>query len=372
MDNFTPPVRRRKRRTSRIFPLFLVLYSCIALVAMFFGIQYLHGYLQNYERSLPYNTTDAYMQSLSADHICDKASSLLSQIDSAVQTDAEAISEMKAALTDPFTCTKSIKLSTDNKLVYHVRCGSQIVGSFEMEQTPVNEQGFSTWAITKETYDLSYLLKDGFSFTVPHNATVTANGKTLSDKSITVSGILYKELEVFYRDHPEYQLPTLTTYQIGKHLGEISLDIRDFQNNPLDPEADHVTFLGNCTSNEHDEIDVITENFITSYIHFTSQTNNDLEGNLAKLCNYIVPKGALEQRMRDAMRGLSWVTDRKVSIKSIETNYCLNVGNGRYLCNITYVVDTNDISGQIQSVCEVMVAYVMTDDGLKAESMLNY
>lgn len=371
MDNFAPPVRRKKRK-SYIFPIFLAVYTVLFLVGAAFGIQYLHGYLADYETSLPYNATDKYMQSLTADHICEKASALLDQIDPAVQTASEALAEMKAALTEPFTFSKSIKQSTDTKLVYHVRCGLNVIGTFEIEQGPADENGFSSWVVTKDSYDLSYLLKDGFSFTVPHNASVIVNGKQLSDASVTETGIQYEELEIYYKDHPEYQLPTLTTYQVGKHLGLPVVEIKDHQGNPLNPEAERVTFLGNCNADELAQIDTITENFIGSYIHFTSQTNNDLQGNLAKLCNYVVPKGALEQRMRDAMRGLSWVTDRNVSIKSIETNYSLNVGEGRYLCNITYIVDTSDISGQIQSVCDVMVVYVMTDDGLKAESMLNY
>lgn len=362
-------LQEKKPRKMRIFPWFLCLYACIVLIAMGFGLHALENYLRSYEKSLPYNTTDAYLQALTPDHICEQAASVLTQIDTSVQTHEEALAVMKAALSEPVSFYKRVKECTDTKLVYTLRSGKQTIGSFEMEQSSENEQGFSPWVVTKEQFDLSFLLEDGFTVTAPHDATVTVNGKPLTEQHIIEAEIPYGLLADFYG---EYELPTLTTYRIGRHLGQISVQVTDAAGNPLDYQSDPSSFLDNCTDGEKTNLDQIAESFITDYIHFTSQTNMDINGNLARLCEHIVPGGALEKRMRDAVRGLNWVTDRHASIRSIEVNSYVSIGDGRYICDITYLVDTHDISGEVQSESGLSVVFIQTDGGLKAETMISH
>lgn len=360
--------RRRPRRKKRIFPWFLLAYAVVFLIGIGIGLNILQNYLQGYELSLPYNTTDAYLQSLTADHICQQAASVLEEIDTSVQTKEEALSIMKDALREPFTFYKRIKESTDTKHVYTLRSGTQIIGSFEIEQSEKDEQGFKHWVVTKETFDLSFLLEDGITLTVPHDATVIANGKTLSGANVIKTDIPYTSLEDFYDD---YSLPTMTTYQLGKHLGTIAVEVIDAKGNKIDPNADQSFFLDLCTDEEKNALDVITENFVSRYIHFTSQTNNDVQGNLSRLIAHIVPGSELEQRMRDAVRGLNWVTDRNAFIQSITVDQYVPAGDGRYICDITYVVDTRDITGEVQSESSLFVIFKETANGLKAESMIS-
>ena len=138
----------------------------------------------------------------------------------------------------------------------------------------------------------------------------------------------------------------------------------------MDPDADPSVFLDTCTAEEKAALDLIADSFISDFIHFTSQTNNDVHGNLARLCEHIVPGGALEQRMRDAVRGLNWVTDRNVTIQSIQVNQYIAV-DGKYICDISYLVTTNDISGEIQSESSLFVVFTETVSELKAENMIN-
>lgn len=358
--------RRRPRRKKRIFPWFLLIYSIIILLGIGFGLNYLQSYLHSYEQSLPYNTTDTYLQSLDADHICRQASSILDEIDTSVQTKEEALVIMKEALAEPITFYKRVKECTDTKLVYTLRSGLQTIGSFEMEQT--SDSNLAHWVVTSETFDLSFLLKDGFSVTVPHDAIVQVNGKALTEANVTETGICYTSIEDFY---DQFDLPTMTTYQVGRHLGELSVEVTDANGTPLDPDADQSAFLDLCTDAEKASLNLIAENFISRYIHFTSQTNNDVQGNLSRLVKHVVPGGALEQRMRDAVRGLNWVTDRNVTIQSITVNQYIPAGDGRYICDITYIVNTHDITGDVQSESSLFVIFKETNDGLKAESMIS-
>lgn len=368
MDEIRVIRRRPRRRKRRIFPWFLGIYALVILIGIGFGLNYLNSYLQGYELSLPYNATDAYMESLTTAHICENASSILDQIDVSVQTKEEALEIIKSSLAEPIKFYKRVKECTDTKLVYSLRCGLQNIGSFEMEQTGENKDGFNGWEVTKEGFDFSFLLNDGFTLTVPHDATVKINGRILSDANITESGIRHDFLKDFY---DEFDLPTMTTYKVGQHLGELTIEVTDANGKPIDPNAEPSIFLDTCTDEEKADLALISESFITDYIHFTSQTNNDVHGNLARLCKHIVSGGALEQRMRDAVRGLNWVTDRNASIQSITVNRCIAAAVGKYICDITYVVNTRDITGEIQSESSLFVVFTQTGSGLKAESMIS-
>lgn len=351
-----------------IFLWFIVIYAGVILLAMAIGFNILYGFLRGYEHSLPYHTTDTYLEELTIDHICSKADDILDQIDTSVQTSEEALAQMKQALSDPITFYKSIRVSTDDKLVYILRCGNKTIGSFEIEPTPEGSQSSNAWIVTKESFDLSFLLQEGFSVTVPHDAVVTVNGKTLTEESITATDIPYESIKDFYSS---YDLPTMTTYTVGSYIGQLETVVTDPLGQPLDLSADPKAFLDNCTDAEKLDLNDIVSSFITSYIHFTSQTGNDLNGNLQRLCSHVVPGGSLEKRMRDAARGLQWVTDRRVIIESIEINQYISIGNGRYICNVTYVVNTNYISGNIQSQSQLSLVIAQTDAGLKAEAMMS-
>ena len=74
--------------------------------------------------------------------------------------------------------------------------------------------------------------------------------------------------------------------------------------------------------------------------------------------------------MKEAMVGLIWVTDRNASVKELRVDMCLRLEEGRYLCDFTYVVDTNDFSGSVESVSHVEMVIVETAKGLRAESMV--
>ncbi|MBE6916875.1 MAG: hypothetical protein E7470_03070 [Ruminococcaceae bacterium] len=359
---------KEKAQKKRIFPWFMGIYAVVILIAMALGLNYLHGYLQSYEQSLPYNTTDAYLQTLTSDYICQKASDVLTQIDTSIQTKEEALAAMKSALTEPITFYKRVNESTDTKIVYTLRSGKQAIGSFQIEPAPEENQGFYSWIVTGESFDLSFLLEDGFSVTVPHDALVTVNDKTLTEQHITETGIPYSSLKDFY---DEYDLPTMTTYTVGRHLGSVTTEITDAAGNSIDPNAEQSVLLDNCTDQEKTALDTIADKFISGYIHFTSQTNNDLYGNLERACAHTVPGGALEKRLRDAARGLNWVSDRLVTIKSIDISQYVAAGNGKYICKVTYIVETHDITGTVESESNLSVVFAQTAAGLKAEGMIS-
>ena len=361
--------KKHHRKRSLIFPIFLGIYVLIALFLTNFGLQKFWDYIDAYEASRPHIATDAYMAQLTPEYVISKVSPLLEEVDPAVQSQEEAVAVLKNALSKPFTCSKWTNQSTETKFVYVLRSGSQVIGTFEMQPAQQGRYGLFPWKITEDSFDLSYLLKEGFSVTVPHDAQVSVGTKVLGDAQITKKDIPYEPIADLYGT---YALPTRVTYTVGRYLGELETVVTDAQGNVIDPSADPEQFLDNCTPDEKEALQAVGKGFIEAYVHFTSRTGGDLYANLNVLRKYMVPGGTLEKRMEDSLRGFSWITDRNVNIRSVTVNRCISIGEGRYICDVSCVYDTRNINGNAQEQLDLKVILINTKNGLRAEAMYTY
>ena len=361
-----------KRKQKKLFPLFMLLYAVVFLIAVAFGLQYFWGYMDAYEKSRPNHTLDTYTQQLSPEYICDASVGLIASIDHNVQSEESCRQVILDALQERLTCIKKPSECTEDKLVYVILCGTRVVGSMTMEAVGEPFMGFSTWAITGDSFDLSYLLTPAKSVTVPHDYQVWSGENLLTGAYITEDQIPYDDISEFYGQG--YTLPYMVTYEAGPFLGEVELTVTDPEGTPavFDETTDMNAYIDNCTVSQKEELDSALHNFVYSYVDFISRKNNDSDGNYRKLSQYIVPKSDLQSRIIQAMKGLMWVTDRNASVESMDVNHYVDLGGGRYLCDITYTVNTRDISGSIQAVSGLKIIFLETDSGLKAESMLTY
>lgn len=362
-------LRRRPRKKPKYFPIFLVIYVVIALFVTNFALTKFWDYIDAYEASRPHIATDAYMAQLTPEYVINAVSPLLEDVDPAIQTREEAIAVLKQALSKPFTCSKWTNQSTETKFVYVLRSGPQVIGTFEMEPAEEGRYGLFPWKITGDSLDLSYLLKEGFSITVPHDAKVSVGGKVLGDEQITQKNIPYAPIKDLYG---AYSLPYRVTYTVGRYLGELETTVTDALGNPIDPNADPEIFLDNCTAQEKEELQGLGKSFIEAYIHFTSRTGGSLSRNLDVLRKYMVPGGSLEKRMENSIDGLSWITDRNVKIQSLTVNRCISIGDGKYICDVTGIYDTRNIHGAAREQLNLKIIFTETRIGLRAEAMHTY
>lgn len=362
---------QKKRRWRWVFPCFLLLYALIFSGVAYFGLKDFWNYIDAYEQSRSYHAVDAYMEKLTPDYVCEKSEELISQIDHHVQSEASCRQVIKDALSEGFTYFKKSSESTDEKIVYVLRSGKKVIGRFEIGQRGDAVHGFTPWEVISDSFDMSFLLADSISVTVPHNSFVYVNGNLLTQDYITEDNIPYTDIQEFYKD---YSLPYMVTYEAGPFLTEATLSIKDTagQELVLDENTDMNQFVDNCTGEEVQDLQTVVEGFVGSYVDFTSAKNNDSYGNFLKLSQYMVPNGALSSRMYNALDGLFWVSDRGAKVAGIDIHHFVNLGQDRYMCDVTYRVDTRTFSGEVQTTSNVKIIFLKTEDGLKAESMASY
>ena len=353
-----------------VFPLGLLIYGLVFLIGIAVGMHYLWQYMEDYEQSRPHTALNAYMQGLTAEHVADNSGELIGKIDHSLQSEQACRQVILGELTDAFSCAKKSKESNDRHHVYAIRCGSRIIGTMEMERCGEYTGGFQTWKVTKEEFDLSYLITQPVSITVPEAYPVYVQGNLLTKDYVTRDKIPFDLLKGLYA---EYTLPYMNTYTAGPFLGEAALTVTDPQGNPvtIDEKTDMTVFLNNCTDEQVAAGDAHAKAFIQSYVDFVSCTGGNTAANYNALSAYIVPGGELEKRMKAALDGLSWVTDRGARISSITVHNRLKMVDGRYLWDVSYVVDTKDFAGSIQTTARVKLILTQTDVGLKTEAMKN-
>lgn len=354
----------KKKRGHRGFYWGLGIYAAVFLIAVVIGLAVLYTFLGAYENSRPQLATGGYLEALNPDYICEKSGDILSAVDQEIQSEEECREALGELVSGPYTCAKKLSECTDSQWVYTIRSGATVIGSVRIARQEQLAFGFSRWGVTGDEFDLSGLLSQPVSVEVPADYTVSVNGKALGDSHREETGIPFEALAEFSDNE---NLPTLVRYKAGPVLGKAEITIRDAKGEAVDPGATQEDFLNNCTQQELDDVTRATEGFLEAYVNYMSKRGDNTMGNLSALAGHLVPGGELLDRMRKAVDGLYWVSDRHASISDTQIHRISNLGGGRYLCDVTYTVSTRDYAGSMNAVSHLKLVFLQTDGGLKAE-----
>lgn len=353
------------------FPLYLGIYALAFLLVAVIGLGCFWGYMDAYEQSRPHTAMDAYMQKLSEEYVCNASSDFIATIDRQLQSEELCKQAILDALDGDFTYSKKASLCTTQRQVYVIKNNGQTIGTVEMTQTGDSVGGFVCWQVVQENFDLSFMLTESISITVPQNFSVSLFGVNLTQQYITRDNVPYAGLSEFYDSH---SLPHMVTYTAGPFLGDADFSVTDENGNAVavDEQTDMSQFMDNCTDDEIIALDKICKDFVQSYVDFTSRTGGDNTANYNRLKQYLVPNGDLVKRMRDALDGLYWVTDRGATLSQLDIHHYVRTEEGKFICDLTYTVDTRDFNGNIQSTSNIKIVVTETANGLKVEYMLSY
>ena len=363
---------KKAKRFKHGFLLGMVIYAVLFLALTFVGLRYFWDFIAAFEESRPMNTINAYMDQLTVDHICDSQTELLKLAEDELVSEETCRQLMRDALKDEITYAKKSSESTDTKTVYVLRSGSRIIGSVTMVATEIDEYNFARWKISEESFDLSFILSEkSYTVTVPEEFEVYVNGELLDKSYVIESGIKYTAVERLYMD---YDLPTMVTYKATVPLGECVGVVKDADGNEIviDENTDYNVFLENCTDTEETELKTFAEAFVDSYVLFTGNANDNAKGNYSKLMNYVAADSDLASRMKMALDGLSYAQSKGDKVVSVKINRSISLEDGRYICDVTYEVDTTGRNGVVRTTTNMQIIVVRTEDGMKAESLNVY
>ena len=354
------------------FLIFMVLYAVLFLGLTYWGLGKLWDFMDAYEVSRPENTIVAYMEQLTPDHICDGSAALIGQIDHHIQSEEECQAVIKDAVSGGVSYAKKTSECTDTKIVYVLRSAGKVIGKVVLEPQGEERYGFTPWAVTEDSFDLSFLLTGTVSATAPHNYTVSVNGNALTEDYATETGIQYSLLEEFYDRYEG--LPYQVSYTAGPCLGQISLQVTDPEGDPvtIDENTDFNAFLANCSADELAQLEEFNKDFIKAYINFLTSTRDNRTANHKALKAYLLTGSDLATRVKNAVDGLLFGQSKSDKLVELTVNHAVKISDDRYMLDVTYVVDTKGRQGVVQTTNNAQYVVVQTEEGLKAEMLLSY
>lgn len=367
---------------------FWILFAVIALIYGMIGgylVYQFSGYLRKMddkntarENARPELAVETYIAGLSGEHIAELLESLYAQTDGVLQSreDFRALVSRelsggigyKAVFTSAGKRTYALYLETAEADGRHRQ-----IGEITIEPKGESRYGYAPWVVTQERFDMSYLLTPSQEFTVPHNYSVWVGGKVLDQAYVAQEGMDYPALAPVKGVTPVLNLPTLTTYRVGPLLGNVSVEIRDPAGNPVTiPEnGDWDAYLPLCPEAEAKPLqDMVTE-YMGHYVIFGSSKGNR-DNNYKTVLSYIVRGGDLEQRLSNMRGGVQWTDDYPDQLVSLAFNRILALEDGRYICDITYVVNVVGSNDSSLETTHCQIVLLIVDGEPKVESMVNY
>ena len=349
----------------------MVIYAAIFLAVVAIGLGIFWAFIDAYENSRPLNTVKAYVASITPDDFCEGSEALLDQLDHRIQSREEACDIIRASVTEPLNYAKKTSESTEDRQVYVLRSGKQVIGQFTITAGEAEKFGFRVWSVTDKSFDFSHLLAQEASVTVPEEYTVQVNGTALDESYITKTGIEYTALEEFYDD---YTLPEMVTYTATNILGEVNLEVLDADGNAVEisEDMDMNSLLPACDQAAAEEIDTLARNFLYHYVVYTSSSTGSVSYNYVRVIRHLVPECELAKRLATAMDGLQYAQSWGDTLKEVNVNRMADLGDGYYLCDLTYTVETYSRAGLVPQTSNVKLIIRETDLGLRIEAMTRY
>ena len=353
------------------FQRFLLLYGAIFLGVALLGLALFWGYMDAYEDSRTKSIIESYIEDLTPQYVYDRSGDVLYRIDPKLQSAEDRDKALLDFLDGNITYAKKSSESTDSRIVYMLRRGMDVIGKVELEPSGKKRFGFAQWSISQDSFDLSCLLGEAATITVDENMQVYA-GDVLLDESYVTETVKYAAVEAFYE---ELELPYKKTYTAGPIFGEVELRVVDAKGNTVEftDETDVDAYLNNCTAAVHQELDTYIHDFIDRYTRYLTSRLDNRQENYNALVPLLLNGSDLKNRVSRAYDGLQYGQSKSDTITSFVTNYLIDAGNGKYICDVTYEVDSLGRDGKLHhSVNNAQVILVRSGNSLLAERLISY
>ena len=349
----------------------MVIYAVIFLAIAGAGLAVFWNFIDAYEQSRPMNAVKSYVSSVTEEDFCEGSAALLDQLDNHVQTREEACEVICASVTEPLTYAKKSSESTEDRQVYVLRSGKQVIGEFAISAGEADRFGFREWKVTETSFDFSHLMGDSISVTVPEEYRVRLNGAVLDESYISATGIEYSALEEFYDD---YDLPEMVTYTAENFLGSLELETLDAEGNlvTVTEDTDMNSLLPLLDQTQGERVSSLCRDFLYRYVAFTSGTGGSISYNYVQVIKYLIPEGELAKRLATAIDGLQYAQSWGDNIKEITINRLIDLGDYRYLCDVTYIVETYAKAGLLSTENNLKLILTDSEYGLRIEAMTRY
>ena len=376
----------RKRKVGKaLYTAFLLAYMALIILTALYALRMVWTYAEEYENSRSSHTLDSYLETINRERWSDGIERTVAAMPHEAQSDEEIKSFIQNKLSAGITAVRKSGSSDGSSITYSLRCNGSEIGTVTLTEDESYRGKIDTtqkpwsllpwriqpWKVSAESFDFDSLY-NSVEVVVPSTYSVWINGTQLGEEYITERGIHYD----LYEDYYQYwdTLPTKVRYHFDHVIGEAVPVIRDADGNEvtIDPNQGDRQFVTPASEETVARYSEFIVPFAKAYLTYISGVP-DNGTHLAELRPYLMKGQDLENRMVDALDGLSWAHTSSIHVDSVEVNEVLELVEGFTVVDITTVAGTFYYGkGELSDTTNLKV--MVYDDGsrLWAESLELY
>ena len=362
----------QRNKRSGTFAGVMLIYALLVIALILAAMRPFWDYLAAYEESGSGKAMDRYVESFDEAHIRSVSESFLEGLDLGLQSREQAFESVKKCMSG--SLRYSLRSSSSDLLheTYAIRSGQRLLGTVTIGKEKDPPFGFSPWVVEEENFDFSWLLGEDV-ITVPEGWTVLCNGTVLDASYRTGEKLPYELLADFYRDS-RFSLPYMVTYRVDRVVGDAPFSLVNARGESVEAQAALTEFemLANCSDAESAEMAALLDEFLPRYITCLSNANHNARGNYEALKPYILADSDIDRRVYDNMAGQQWAHSKGDTVEERSDHLYLNMGNGYYLADITYTLDSVNERAHIKTVNNARILMSMTEQGLRVIEFYTY
>lgn len=330
----------------------MLLYALLFAAALVFLLDRLDARLAAFEASRPENVIARYLETLPDGEIDAWTADTVAALNTRLMPEAECRERLRAAVRQA-ECLRSGETS------FVLADGDRALVRLRLEPDGEGPYGLTQYRVTASDIDFSPLCHSAQAV-VPADWTVLCGGVPLGEDCVAAADIPYALLKEFY-DSEELALPYLRRYDTGLLLTEPKLSFLDGEGRAAEPDEER--FADNCPADEAAEMADFSELFLRRYITYASNATQNIAGNYQRLEELMVMGSTLQKRMRYAVAGLTWSSSRRDTLQEIEIRHLMKLGEGLYLCDLGYTVETVGQRGAVLTQNNLKLIASRADDG---------
>ena len=357
----TEPKKRRSR-----FGLGLLIYVWVLLILGGVGLYKLQDFLSAYEASQPKYCVEEYESAL-RELPPEAACKALDDIDPRILSDEDKEAWVQALLSQALL-RKDASLSREDHQVYLVKDPEgALLGSVSFEPVEKGSYSLPVWGVTEESFDFSawYHTEE---VTVPSDYRVTLGDYPLGKSCIAEKDLPYAVLQECYLHYED--LPTMVRYETPPFVGEPALRVSDPEGHVIPPEElNEEAFLDRCSPEIREKAEEFVPRFIELYVLYSADISESYQFYFYQLRPLVQPNSQLYTRLRMAFEGLGYTATKSVSLDAVEINRITDLGQDRYLVDVSYATTVTGSGGPIPMQDHVLLVLMDNDGTLLADAL---
>lgn len=352
------------------FTLGLLVYALILMAICAVALLIFHRFINSYEASRPQKLVEAYSLSLKGE-LNDAGIRALARMEPPAHEDPESL-RWAEDLVQGATLVKDYVNSTDEQLVYRLRSeDGRAIGSVTFAVTGKGSFGMPVWEKVEEEFDFSAYCKT-LEVTVPSDYSVYLGERLLGPENVTERAIPYEALEECYLHYED--LPTMVHYVSPPFMSDLQLRVVDARGQERSvEELTETLFLDSASPEDRARVESFIGQMIPAYVLFTADINGRAKDYFNPLMTYVVSGSQLHTRMLQALENAGWGKTQSLKVTDIRVNFVTDLGDGRYLADVTYDSDLTTAWGtRAQMTDNARVVILDLDGTLKADAVYHY